>query len=589
MAPTIANFSRALFLLVATTTTTAQDQTQAQAQANAVMADHAESDFLSPATLEQVHVITRHGARTMLSKDADSLAEEGGVSLTPLGQQQLFDLGSWLRDYYIDQLGGPTDGTDRSLEYYNPALHHFESSNLDRTLSSANALTMGLFPSTTRASASNNMDPSDPLYKETVLFKSYLDVAPAIPVYTDGKDKNDITLRTFNKCPTFHERLKNDLYTSDDWKSLVTMNSDLLEKLGRYFPEHAVNGKIPLKEVWQAYDAIHVARTECLDSDGNDLPCSAFVTHEYLASALTSAEFDRLEVLTEHITYLKFGRGLDADSSKNGWGTVTAGSLLGSNLLWKLLKRSKGDGHLFLYSAESPALLGLLSTLQATDDFAMASSGDKFFEYGSALIVEIHKSQDKGKYYFVVKYKSSENATAVHMILKESPTGIKCGKDDTEFPWVPKASWCLLDEVVAWAKINTLTSEEDWCKACNNHEADVCLAGGGRSKRETPRLDAWLASPESMTGTPEANFMICALFFGGFFAGLLLMGFVWWYGSDGCCNTTKSSKTVKDDASTNSYASDDGNNTPVVIEEIYGTAFADSDKSAEKLDGKEIC
>ena len=40
--------------------------------------------------LKQVHVVTRHGARTPLPKNAETLVEQAGSTLTPIGQKQLY-------------------------------------------------------------------------------------------------------------------------------------------------------------------------------------------------------------------------------------------------------------------------------------------------------------------------------------------------------------------------------------------------------------------------------------------------------------------------------------------------------------------
>mmetsp|Transcript_26369 Transcript_26369/g.61771 ORF Transcript_26369/g.61771 Transcript_26369/m.61771 type:complete len:631 (+) Transcript_26369:65-1957(+) len=620
-------FSLALFLLVATTKTLIDakpngeslrrlqsaeqlgDQISAAEEKpyqDAVMDAHEQTDLLSPSKLEQVHVITRHGSRSMMSKDADTLAEEGGATLTTLGQRQLYELGLWLRATYKDFLGN-----GKSLEHYNPSLHRFESTNLDRTLSSANSLAMGLFPSKTRATGIQNVDPNDPDYDESMLYTSQLDYAPAIPVYTGGKDHNDVTLRAYRNCPTFTDRLQQKLYKHPDWISLERMNSDLLEKLGRIFPELAVDGKVPLRNVWNAYDPIHVAKTEC-STESN---CAAFVTHETLATALSEDEFYALERLFEHVEHLKFGRGLEAPSY-DGVGIVTAGNLLGSNLLWKILNRAKGDGDFFLYSAHGPTLLGFLSTLQASEDFFASSAGEWFVDYGAALIVEIHKSTDKGKYFFVLKYKSMERDDAVTVVLRESTTGIKCGQELSEVITIPKASWCSFDEVVTWASIYTLTSEKMWCTACGNRLADVCISGmssfdsfsssassssssssntGGSSTgssttskgtsmmTEHNQVDAWMASSEFLDYDQPvgSTAMICILFFSGFGAGAILIGLVWF--STSCCYKKKiDRKTGEDRPSSPTITVTDN-------EDVYGSKFEESNKSAEKLNGKEIC
>lgn len=586
-ASTARNFFLAVFLLVTSTTRMVcaeiSDTTEAIPTQQVVLDEHEKNDLLSDTTIEQIHVITRHGSRTMLSRDPDTLAEEGVATLTPLGQLQLYNLGAWLRNTYQDRLGVHIyAGKHKSLDFYNPNLHRFESTNFDRTLSSANALAMGLFPESTRASGSHNYDPIDPQYDE-VLYESALPTPPAIPVYTTGQDKNDVTLRAHSNCPRFHERLA-DLYKSNDWISLETMNEDLLVKLAIYFPELAVNGMVPLKDARNAYDDMHVARTECFLDQNLLENCEAFVAGESVITAVgmfSDDEFQQLESITEHVEFLKYGSGMNFDPFH---GKDTAGALLGSNLLWKILNRSKGDGDFFMYSTDEPTLFGLLSTLQASSDFHGDTGGEKYFDYGSALIVEIHKSVEMGKYYFVLKYKAYETAEAVSVILRESTTGVQCGSDHPELQNLDKFNWCMLDEIVNWAQITTYSSEEAWCSACSNNEADVCLRKTGDG-RGTPTLDAWIAGADEMgyAGAPGANFIICSLFFGGFSAGILFMGAMWWFGGSCRNKTTKSGKTLSVDTSD---ASDDSKMDTVdtVIEGIFVQAGV-----AEKLNDKEIC
>ena len=553
-------------------------------------ADHATSDFMVPSTLEQVHVITRHGARTTLSKEADSLAEAGGATLTPLGQKQLHDLGDWLRNEYLDILGSSITGEGRSLGYYNPNLHLFESSNLDRTLTSANSLAKGLFPGRKRASGAHSTPVTDPDYETKELFESPFEVP--IPVYTTGMDHNDVTLRAYKNCPTFHDRLQK-LYRSNKWRELEDSQEELLSRLAQWFPDEAVDGKVPLTNVWNIYDSIHVARTECFDEDTNDA-CGAFIdvdTIQIAAQSLSTTDFDNLETLVEHAEFLKFGAGIDTDPND---GMVTAGHLLGSNLLWKILNRAKGDGDFFVYSAHFPTLLGLLSTMQASVDFWRDTGGEKFFDYGSALIVEIHKSRDKGVHYFVLKYKSSESDTAVNIVIHESATGVKCGQDESSgMAMIEKASWCLLEEVKTWAEIYTLRTEQDWCKACGNKEADVCLA----PKASSSRLDVWASTAPAMgyTSAPGATAIICLLFFGGFSAGMLLMGLIWTC-SRGCGSKSKGERSgiikakatnmIYDDSTSSVSGGSNGVNEPAVTME---DVFPSGEMSVEDMRGKEIC
>lgn len=587
------NFLFAVFLLVTSTigmvgAEISETYETGPSSQEVAMEAHEKNDMLTESTLEQIHVITRHGSRTMLSRDADTLAEVGVATLTPIGQLQLYRLGSWLRDKYLNMLGNSIDSASahKSLEFYNPNLHRFESSNSDRTLSSANALALALFPETERVSGSHNYDPSDVKYDE-VLYKTALPTSPAIPVYTTGDFKNDLTLLAHSNCPRFHQRLA-ELYQTNDWISLTQMHQDILVKLAKNFPDLAVNGMVPLEDARNAYDAMHVARTECFmeDSPSRLDNCEAFVSQESIKTALamfTDEEFDKLEMLTEHVEFIKYGSGMELDPFH---GKDTAGAFLGSNLLWKILNRSKSEGDFFMYSTDEPTLFGLISTLQASSDFLEDTGGEKYFDYGDALIVEIHKSVEMGKYYFVLKYKANEALEAVNVVLRNSVTGLQCGTDHPELKDFGKFNWCMLDEVMQWAEVTTYRTEEAWCRACGNFEADVCL------RKNTSTLDAWIASSDALgyTNAPGATFVICALFFGGFAAGILSMGLISWFGTRCREEPNKIKKLPKYKlrfgASDPTDPTDDSNLD--TIDTVIEGLFVDNGPD-EKLNDKQIC
>jgi len=471
--------------------------------------------------LKQIHVITRHGARTMLAKDADTLVEQGGATLTPLGQEQLYNLGVWLRLTYSTNY---TESSHLSLEYYNPALHRLESSDLDRTISSANALAIGLFPSTKRAtgisggSANNN----NGKYLVDNLLPNGLS---AVPVYTI-QEENDIYLRAYRNCPKFHDRLQ-ELYETNEWKQIESSNAGLLEKLGRIFPDDAQDGAIPLKDIWNVYDPIHVALTECDSSSGDSYPsCDALVPIPSLASALSLTDFAKLEVLTEETEHMKFG-------------TDVAGDLLGSNLMWKIVQRASipNDGTFFLYSAHAPTLLGFLATLQASDDYITASRGERFVDYGSALILEVYQDTDGQSsgnnsttghpLLFKLKYKSPEKEEAVDIQLQEgtSRNGVPCGTSGLD----PPAEYCTLARFTLWAVEHTLLGAEQWCVACGNEISDVCLREkyareDGESSGSGSSSSSYANNSDANNSDTETNVLIMVvIFIGGFLAGLIVM------------------------------------------------------------------
>ena len=85
--------------------------------------------------LIQVQVITRHGSRTALQKTGSTLVETTAPILTPLGELQLYELGTWLRQRYAVDVPLLGDYVANDVR--------FESSDLERTISSANSLTLG--------------------------------------------------------------------------------------------------------------------------------------------------------------------------------------------------------------------------------------------------------------------------------------------------------------------------------------------------------------------------------------------------------------------------------------------------------------
>jgi hypothetical protein len=372
---------------------------------------------------------------------------------------------------------------------------------------------MGLFPNkqratgitTTTTAATNSTD---------LLVQSLLPNPPAIPVYST-QDENDVYLRAYQHCPTFNDRLQ-QLFESTEWKTIEENNKDLLSKLGRIFPEKSVDGAVPLKDVWNVYDPMHVAVTECTDTSSS---CDALVPLPSLSTALSGEDFDRLEVLTEKTEHMKYGR------------QETAGNLLGSNLLWKIIQRSSlpNGGTFFLYSAHAPTILSFLATLQAADEFVSASMGERFVDYGSALIFEVYQEDGTGTVpgrpmYMKLKYKSTELQEAVGIPLSEGMDGTPCGTLDLD----ASAEYCAFDKITLWAAENTLIGPEHWCRACNNIYADVCLRARYAIDEEGFGDDTSDNKPYyASSGTNENgddSRLIVVSFFGGFLAGLVVLG-----------------------------------------------------------------
>jgi hypothetical protein len=382
--------------------------------------------------LKQVHVITRHGARQPLSKQATTLSENGGVSLTPIGEKQMYDLGVYLRNRY-NTLHPDANFFDR----YDPDLAAFESSSLERTMVSANSLALGLFPPSTRF-------PNETYHPMPV-------ASANIPVYTKSQD-NDIRIRAQDNCVSFQEEL-DQLYISELWHDLERENMGLLEKLVEYFPKERENNgnNVHLENLWNVYDAIHVAKTEC-EPDALAFSCTQLKNPEF-RNVVNDQEWARLQALAHEAEILKYG-------------TDTASNLLGSNLLWQILSRVSTNGQFFLYSAHYSTILSMFVTLQQQELLLSVLP-----DYAAALIFEFYEDRDGTEFFMKVWYKEGYGSDDIVQL----PLEAVCDN----------AVACSVKTVLAWAEQATITTEEEWCEKCGNLVADVCMRNALEQSADT--------------------------------------------------------------------------------------------------------
>jgi hypothetical protein len=375
--------------------------------------------------LKQLHVITRHGSRYALTKTQTLVEGTGEGTLTPLGQKQMFDLGVWLRKFYE---------SFSLFDVYDPSKVHLQSSAFERTVTSANSLALGFFPQSARDPAS----------------MSLLSVIAAnVPVYTTD-NKNDVTIRAYDKCGSFLNYL-DDLYSSEEWKALEKDNSALLKRLAGIasFEEYVDSntGRFPLTEVWNAFDAIHVAKTEC-DSEGSVF-CQ-YLQNPSVKDALDDDEWFALQSLAHRAELLKYGSNI-------------AGRYVGGNLLLQIVDRmqktpggqaSSADFEKFyLYSAHYPTILGLLAALN--DE---SIDVEVIPNYASALIFELYENDVDGQRSVQILYKFGDG-------------------DQNTFPLGSSA--CSGTAMCPLTTVSDLVSDlslKTWCQNCGNVDADVCLA-----------------------------------------------------------------------------------------------------------------
>jgi len=489
--------------------------------------------------LTQIHVVTRHGSRMPLTKHAVRVHEEGvGATVTPLGQRQMYDLGLWIKERYGGGDENNNDnGTDSFFDEYDPSRVRLQSSSFDRTIVSANSLALGLFDPASRrrssssgaalespwgSSAATNSGNGNDTFHTSDFFALPV-IAPAnIPVYTEAV-RNDVTIRAYDKCPLGLGL--EELYESRSWKELQRNHTALLRKLASIpeFDEYVDVSEdwsrfVPLREIWNVFDAMYVARTECGKSSGSssgatppfcaevDGESAPLLLDEAEGGALTDAEWRELQALVHDVEYQKYG-----DSRR-------IGTLVGGNLLGEIVDRmmTQGGGtnegsetttttatglqKFYLYSAHYPTLLGIFAALK--DDYPMSSAPpidspwQTTFEtipnYASALIFELHQDTASGEKIVEIVYRSGPDATrsldseSAPDVQRRQGDVVSLGRTCRLFSAPPQSSddsddACLLETLSSFLAPSSLSVEgtdsriEFWCRACGSNDADVCM------------------------------------------------------------------------------------------------------------------
>ena len=438
--------------------------------------------------LRQVHVITRHGARFPLTKHATTLQEGTPGTLTPRGEQQSYDLGVWLAKRYMTLHGGAD-----FVPHYIPHKVYLSSSSYDRTITSANALALGLYADRNNARDDDDDDATDNAERQQQ--QNQHNSLPAnIPVYSQ-QVSNDVTIRAYDKCPVFLTSLTS-LYASQEWQQLEMSSRTLRTKLVERFPDYAAAAAsskgesdvqmVPLEDIWNVFDAILVAKTECGDDNGdtnnnNNATTTTTTTTQTCQSLkdptiqdfLSTDEWQDLQQLAHTAEFKKY------------YTNKMAALTIGTNLLQLILRRmqqSKGGGggggssddddddddansaippkdgsaSFYLYSAHYPALLGLFASLGQNP-----SLEEVIPSYASALVLELYQVGNSK----MVKlfYRTGQD-------LQEAKSNMVLGFDKI----------CPLDEMCPLryfqSKLPGGWSEEEWCGICGNRDADVCLA-----------------------------------------------------------------------------------------------------------------
>ncbi|CAN0053053.1 unnamed protein product [Scytosiphon promiscuus] len=170
-----------------------------------------------PDGLKVVHanVIMRHGQRSRLAKStAMEFGDNAGVMLTDLGELECFDLGVQLRERYMPSADTP-DGTTTTIDgltlWYDHDRVEVVSSGYDRTLESAAAMNLGLYP--------ENQNDTD-VQENVALWNDQI----VVPIHA-SLPENDIEILAFNKCPVYDDNWV-EAYEEDEFQELQAVASE---------------------------------------------------------------------------------------------------------------------------------------------------------------------------------------------------------------------------------------------------------------------------------------------------------------------------------------------------------------------------
>lgn len=152
--------------------------------------------LFTQAEIVQIQYMSRHCDRTPwkagvnIPKDPVNWPKQTGYAygeLTGLGMSQCFTLGQMMRDRYLEQQQD-TSVAELSTTYKSTQ-YKFTSSSVDRTIQSAWAASMAIFPF--------NGPVNDITGKEALPNRTQ-----PIPVHSNAL-KNDLTFRAYDKCATY--------------------------------------------------------------------------------------------------------------------------------------------------------------------------------------------------------------------------------------------------------------------------------------------------------------------------------------------------------------------------------------------------
>lgn len=368
-----------------------------------------------------VVLLVRHGDRQGFYQDPQTYTATA-TQITPLGNQQEFLLGGYLRSLYLNQsspsyIAGMSTGMFNASQVYIQADLGGEDGVI---YDSCVSLTQGLWPAT----LSNNIT----LANGTTI-TAPLGGYQYVPI--ESVDPNlSVSLEGFTSCNTFNTHTT-AFYNSSTFQEMAAQSASFLDSLPPY-----LNGRsVQLQNMWNIYDFMNV----------NDIHNATF------ANALPSTYLAQVQTLANWHEYNVF-----SDQTIGGIGNIAGLTLLPSIL----------NGFAGITNSTNPVKLSItaiaykpfISLFNMTGVASANPSLAGIVDYAAAVALELRQPSGGGEPVIRFNFKNGSDATFVtYNFLNRTGD-------------VPLSAFI---DAMAPVAVNTTAA---WCDVCANTQDRGCAA-----------------------------------------------------------------------------------------------------------------
>ncbi|EJF61011.1 phosphoglycerate mutase-like protein [Dichomitus squalens LYAD-421 SS1] len=385
-------------------------------------------------TVLGVVILARHGDREGFYQDPETYTASA-TSITPLGEEQEFQLGTTIRDLYFDP------ASPSFIQGIANASVLFQQSQVQVRadaggeggviFDSAVALTQGLWPPTPLQSTllANGTNVTSPLSGY-----QYIPIESVEP-------NEDVSLEGFTDCNTFDDHTT-AFYNSAAFAAMNASVAQFLEKLGPYMDGRPVT----LENMWNIFDYMNVQS----------------IHNATFANALPNGFLPMARYLADWHEYNVF-----SDTSFNGIGNIAFRTMIPSVVTAMQRIANASDPLKLHYSAI--AYKPFLSLFNMTGVVADGALPESIVNYAASVVLEVRQPASGSGSAPVIRF-MFKNGTddAYRAYPMRFPgwdgTGANAGAD------VPLATF-----VGAFAPAGVNTTLE-WCNVCGQTQERGCAA-----------------------------------------------------------------------------------------------------------------